>query len=344
MSKNWMTKEISNNFNKVKNIDSNKVNQLKTKEVFDIKYIDISKIVKNKFNFYPIIDVDELADDIKENGLAHNIVVRPLGDKYEIISGERRFTALTKLHEEGMQEYKTIPCKVMDVDDIQSMIMLIQANAQSREITENIKLKQVKLLNDLYAEKKANKTMLTKDIQEEISNSLNISVSQVKKYEAISKASDKIQEGFERNDLTFREATSLARLSKDGQNTAMEIIENSDKKIDIEGLKKEIQIIEKEHKQNNLDENELNKGLDIIKDKYIKTNNNQINEMNDKLSNEVSTVLIKKQITQVNKKVEDIISNISRLSNIDDELLSKINELEEVVSGIRTEVSFIQNK
>ena len=331
MSKNWMNTEINKNFGKVKDIDSNKLNQLKTKEVFGIQYIDSDKIIKNKLNFYPIDDIDELAEDIKENGLAHNIVVRPLpNDSYEIISGERRFTALTKLRNEGMEEYKTIPCKIIKADDIQAMIMLIQANSQSREITENIKIKQVALLNKLYAEKKASKKMLTKEIQEQIANDLNISFSQVRKYEAITKASDSIQEGFANHSLTFSEATSLSRLSKPGQEVAMEIIEHNEK-IDVENLKKEIQTIEKEHKKGNLNTDELHKNFEEVKDKYLTSN----------ASMETSG-LVKKQIAQVNKKLENINDKINDLNVIDDDLMEKLTLLEKNISNIKAAVDLLK--
>lgn len=339
MSKSWMNKEITNNFNKVKSIDANKVDKFKTKEDFDIDYIDISKIVKNKLNFYPIVNIDELVQDIKENGLSHNLVVRPLDDKYEIISGERRFTALKLLQQEGIEKYNKIPCKVVEVDDIQAMIMLIQSNAQSRELTENIKLTQVKILNNLYEEKKKNKTMLTKEIQEEIAKSLNMSVSQIQKYEVISKASEKIQEAFEKKELTFREASSLARLSMLGQEIAIEIIKITNKEVDIEKLKKEIQIIEKEHKKNNSNEEDLKKSLELLKDKYIKIYNNEDNDIKDELINKATNKLVKKQIKQVNKKAKDIINNINNLVDIDEDLLIEINELEKIILQIKTKIN-----
>lgn len=339
MSKSWMDKEIKNNLKKVKTIDADKVDKFKTKEEFDIDYIDISKIVKNKLNFYPIINIDELAQDIKENGLSHNLVVRPLDDKYEIISGERRFTALTRLQQEGIEKYKKIPCKVVEVDDIQAMIMLIQSNAQSRDLTERIKLAQVKILNSLYEEKKKNKTMLTKEIQEEIAKSLNMSVSQIQKYEVISKASEKIQEAFEKKELTFREASSLGRLSILGQEIAIEIIKTTNKEVDIEKLKKEIQIIEKEHKKNNSSEEDLKKSLELLKDKYIKIYNNEDNDIKDELINKATNKLVKKQIKQVNKKAKDIINNINNLVDIDKNLLIEINELEKIILQIKTKIN-----
>lgn len=108
-------------------------------------------------NFYEIVDIESLAEDIKLNGLNHNLVVRKLdNDMYELISGERRYTALSKLVNEGNKEFNLVPCKVIESNDIDSEIILIQANAQSRELTEVEKLTQVERLQELYKIKKKN--------------------------------------------------------------------------------------------------------------------------------------------------------------------------------------------
>ena len=55
--------------------------------------------------------IEELADSIRENGLLQPITVRPHGDGWQIIAGERRFRAITLL---GWEE---VPALVRDVSD-----------------------------------------------------------------------------------------------------------------------------------------------------------------------------------------------------------------------------------
>ena len=118
-----------------------KANEIEAKNNFNVQYIDIKDIERNKKNFYEIVNVEELAEDIKMNGLNHNLVVRKLDNgKYELISGERRYTAFSKLVEEGNKIFALVPCKVIEGNDIDREIILIQANAQSRELTEIEKL------------------------------------------------------------------------------------------------------------------------------------------------------------------------------------------------------------
>lgn len=79
---------------------------------YDNKYIALVNIRTNPDNqIFRVMDDDEdiriLAEDIKRNGLMHNLVVFPEqseeGMVYVLLSGERRFRALNYLQEKAMQ-------------------------------------------------------------------------------------------------------------------------------------------------------------------------------------------------------------------------------------------------
>lgn len=53
-----------------------KANEIEAKSNFNVQYIDINDINRSEKNFYEIVAVEELAEDIKMNGLNHNLVVR----------------------------------------------------------------------------------------------------------------------------------------------------------------------------------------------------------------------------------------------------------------------------
>ena len=204
-----------------------KANELEAKNNFRVQYIDIKDIERNKKNFYEIVNVDELAEDIREWGLRHNLEVRKVEDKYEIISGERRFTALSKLVEEGHKEFSLVPCKVVNLNDLDAEICLIQANAQTRELTEIEKLEQVKRLTELYKTKKKNGEKVPGKIREIIANDLKLSSTQVGRYERINKnlipeLSDILKSG----GLTIANASEFASLSEENQKVILDIINN----------------------------------------------------------------------------------------------------------------------
>ena len=205
-----------------------KANEIEAKSNFNVQYIDIKDIERNKKNFYEIVNVDELAEDIKMNGLNHNLVVRKLDSgKYELISGERRYTALTQLVEQGNEIFALVPCKVIEANDIDSEIILIQANAQTRELTEIEKLEQVKRLTELYKAKKKNGEKVPGKIREIIANDLKLSPTQVGRYERINnKLIPELKEILENGNLTIANASEFSSLSEDNQKVILDIINN----------------------------------------------------------------------------------------------------------------------
>ena len=222
-----MSKKFSISEGMLNGISNNvkKVTELEAKEGFKIQYLDINKIHRSEKNFYEIIDIDDLAEDIKINGLNHNLVVRPCNDgTYELISGERRFTALSKLVLEGHKQFINIPCKVVELNDIDAEIVLIQANAQTRELSESEKLKQVNRLQELYKTKKANGEPVGR-IREAIAKDLNLSTTQVGRYERINNSLiPELKELLEQGNLSTSNASEFSSLSEESQKGILEIL------------------------------------------------------------------------------------------------------------------------
>lgn len=72
--------------------------------------------------------IAELADSIKRHGLLQPIVVRPHGDKYQIIAGERRWRA------SRLAGLKTVPVRIMNSDDMQSLELALIENLQREDL------------------------------------------------------------------------------------------------------------------------------------------------------------------------------------------------------------------
>lgn len=108
-------------------------------EKAEYQYIQINNIEFNKNNDYAdedsIESTKELANDIKRNGLLHNIVVSltPEG-KYKLLSGERRLKAYQYLYEETKDtKYQTIYALIRKgLTETEEMIILDAANLQVR--------------------------------------------------------------------------------------------------------------------------------------------------------------------------------------------------------------------
>ena len=225
-----MSKKFSISEGMLNGISKNvkKVTELEAKEGFKLEYIDINKIHRSEKNFYEIIDIDDLAEDIKINGLNHNLVVRPTENgTYELISGERRYTALSKLVNEGNKQFASVPCKMVELNDLDAEIVLIQANAQTRELSESEKLKQVQRLSELYKAKKANGEKVGK-IREVIANDLKLSPTQVGRYERINNnLIPELKELLEQGNLSTSNASEFSTLSEESQKGILEILNNN---------------------------------------------------------------------------------------------------------------------
>ena len=74
-------------------------------------------------------DLSELVASIREKGVIEPILVRPLGGRFQIIAGERRYRAAM---EAGLAE---IPCIVREADDAEVMELALIENLQRRDLT-----------------------------------------------------------------------------------------------------------------------------------------------------------------------------------------------------------------
>jgi ParB family chromosome partitioning protein len=95
--------------------------------------IPIDKLIDNPYNFFRSLseeEMSELSESIKQHGIMHPLVIRPLPDgNYEIISGHQRRKAAERA---GL---KTVPCIVREIDDTEAELALIEANLETRQLS-----------------------------------------------------------------------------------------------------------------------------------------------------------------------------------------------------------------
>lgn len=98
----------------------------------EVKQLPVRDIVPSPYQPRTVFDddrIDELCQTIKTHGIIQPIVVRLRGGKHEIIAGERRFRAVSKL---GMD---TIPAIVREINDSQAASMALIENLQRENLT-----------------------------------------------------------------------------------------------------------------------------------------------------------------------------------------------------------------
>jgi len=97
----------------------------------EVLYVKLEQIRPSPFQ--PRVDFDnqsmeELTQSIKEKGVIQPVLVRPNGDYYELIAGERRFRAANLLN------LKEIPAIVKNVEDRDSLEIALIENIQRQSL------------------------------------------------------------------------------------------------------------------------------------------------------------------------------------------------------------------
>ncbi|MDG0811023.1 nucleoid occlusion protein [Cohnella rhizosphaerae] len=98
----------------------------------EVRQIAVVDIVPSPYQPRSVFDddrIDELCQTIKTLGIIQPIVVRVREGKYELIAGERRWRAVTKL---GMEH---IPAIVREINDSQAASMALIENLQREGLT-----------------------------------------------------------------------------------------------------------------------------------------------------------------------------------------------------------------
>ena len=93
--------------------------------------LPVHKIVRNRHQPRKVFhenEIKQLADSINENGQISPIVVRKMGDKFELIVGERRWRATQLLKKD------TIDAVIIDADEKTSAVLSIVENVQREDL------------------------------------------------------------------------------------------------------------------------------------------------------------------------------------------------------------------
>jgi len=164
-----------------------------------IQMISIELIIPNRFQPRLSFDeqgINELAASIKEHGIIQPLVLRNLGDKYEIIAGERRYKASTIA---GLTE---VPAIITELDDNQSAEVALVENIQRRNLSSIEEAKSYKKILD--------RGQLT---QEQLASKMGISQPTIANKLRLLNLDEDVQEALMNEKISERHARSLLQFS-----------------------------------------------------------------------------------------------------------------------------------
>lgn len=191
----------------------------------------IEDIVPCKDNSYPQSDIEELAHDINDRGLEHNLVVakcnKEVADhygidesKYLLISGHRRFAAIQWGNEniDGMSIAEVV-CKVNNFESVaMARLYLHMDNLQARVLDDVTLMKAYSELKEILAELEREGAKIVGRKRDWIANRLKVSSAQVGKMENIDRhAAPEVKEQVKSGDLSINAANEIAKLDTSEQ-------------------------------------------------------------------------------------------------------------------------------
>ena len=181
---------------------------MEEKEKDKIVNIAVEDILPNRFQ--PRLNFDEkelmeLSNSILKYGVIQPIVLRQIGEKYEIIAGERRYKATV------MAGLKTIPAIINNTDDNTSAEIALLENLQRTDLS-------------VIEEAQSFKKLMNKGFtQEEIASKLGISQSSIANKIRLLSLPKKVQDALLYNKISERHARCL--LSIDNSETQLDLLD-----------------------------------------------------------------------------------------------------------------------
>ena len=296
-----------------------------------IIYVPVEDILPNRFQPRLAFDekeLNELASSIAKYGIIQPIVLRNIGDKYEIIAGERRFKAsqiagLTK-----------VPAIINNTDDNTSAEIALLENLQRKNLTPIEEAQSYKKLIDRGF------------TQEEIATKLGVSQSSVANKMRLLNLPKRVQDALLYGKISERHARSLLTLNNsDLQINLLERIVNE--RLTVRQTEEEISLLLNKNKYDNDIPSEIQKFLDntsearFMKHAEVKEEVEEKPVINNILDNSTidnihlnellrSEELKNEQVVEVNNKLPEVV-NIVEEEPVKDE---KINVYEVSMSDI----------
>lgn len=272
----------------------------------EIKYIDLVDIIPNRLQPRTEFDEDklnELATSIKQYGIINPLLVRKVGNKYEIIAGERRFKAAKIV---GLER---VPVIISNMDERTSAEVAVIENIQRQDLSALEEARSYRKLLDQGS--------IT---QEQLATKMGKSQSNIANKMRLLNLCDEVQEALDNNQISERHARSLLQLKNiDDQRNALEkIIKERLTVKATENLIKEIlqsktlNSVEEtistslppsnENFTNKIYGNDIVSIADLNKKELEKENDNMNNEQNTQMNNNMPNIGVTHQ--QPNNQVQ----------------------------------------
>ena len=203
----------------------------KLPKIFDIPLSEIDDFPGHPYRVLDDEDMQNLMESIKDRGVITPAMVRKKDDgRYEMISGHRRKHASERL---GLE---TLRCEVVDVSRDETIILMVDSNAQRSEILPCDKGRAYKMKLDAI-KRQGQRTDLTSTpvgpklgerSYDELAEQVGDSHTQIQRYIRLTYLVPELQEFVDKGQMKMRPAVELSYLDEETQRDIVDRIDETE--------------------------------------------------------------------------------------------------------------------
>lgn len=175
----------------------------------DLRNIPVSLLVESTLPLRPIrynsVEYRELVASVRELGVLQPLLVRPRGEKFEVVEGGHRWASAKECRRE------TVPCIVRELSDDEVLTIQVQANA-IRPHTERAEFAE--RLYELATERKLTMPQLAALVHK--------SPGWIRDTLSLRNLNERARKMLSRGELTIRSATAISKLPKGMQESLLD--------------------------------------------------------------------------------------------------------------------------
>ena len=210
--------------------------------VTDLPTAEICDFPDHPFKVRMDESMTELADSVKERGVLHPVLVRPMPEGgYQMVAGHRRKMAAE------LAGLPTVPCIVRELTDDEAVIIMVDSNLQREQVLPSEKAFAYKMKLDAMKRQGQRTDLTSPPLVEKLSGKAALSTAQigksagesheqVRRYirltnlvpELLDMVDNSVLKEKDKLQMALRPAVELSYLSQDEQNALLEVMDGED--------------------------------------------------------------------------------------------------------------------
>lgn len=203
-------------------------------KIREIPLSSLHSFAHHPFQVRDDVDMQELVDSIREQGVLIPVIVRPMpadrGEEYELIAGHRRKHACELL---GLG---TIPAIVQDLDDDAATIVMVDSNLQREELLPSERAFAYRMKMDAMKRQGA-RTDLTSGQKvssvEEIAQDAGESRKQIQRFIRLTELIPELLDRVDEKKIPLNSAYNLSFMKPEDQKMVAEILKTTDSSVSL---------------------------------------------------------------------------------------------------------------